>query len=110
MEQNLNTVYKSVEIKSAVLGSKPCVQNTAIFQDIVQCSEVLWESPAQTQSFSYRHNHGDHCTSSQTTFLKQRQQQREKKTKINSQLWKHFLLVSLCALAQGHINLLKKTW
>lgn len=79
MEQNLNTVYKSVEIKSAVLGSKPCVQNTAIFQDIVQCSEVLWESPAQTQSFSYRHNHGDHCTSSQTTFLKQRQQQREKK-------------------------------
>lgn len=79
MEQNLNTLYKSVEIKSAVLGSKPCVQNTAIFQDIVQCSEVLWESPAQTQSFSYRHNHGDHCTSSQTTFLKQRQQQRKKK-------------------------------
>lgn len=49
--------------------SEPCVQSRAISLDIVQYSGVLGESPGQTRSFSCKHTHGVHCTSSSTTSL-----------------------------------------
>lgn len=67
LSEHLQSEYISQPLQNNV--SEPCVQSRAISLDIVQYSGVLGESPGQTRSFSCKHIHGVHYTSSSTTSL-----------------------------------------